>query len=56
MAENIHMKVVDTLERTSMMSDEIATTVCGMVVSGRTVAVNNSSAVTCTNCIRKLNE
>lgn len=56
MAEDIHMKVVETLERTSMMSEEVALTTCGKIVSERIVATNIQPAVTCSNCIRKLNE
>ena len=50
------MKIAHTLERTAMMSQEIATTICGAIVSRVIVATESRSQVTCPNCIKKLTE
>lgn len=53
MQDDVHLRVVQTLERTSIVAQEIAMTVCGKIVSQTILVTESLLAVTCPNCVTK---
>jgi hypothetical protein len=56
MGKDIHLKLIEILERTSMMSVEMAMTVCGKIISQQIVATDNKKCVTCQQCMKKITQ